>query len=172
MLKRLLATIVAAAFLFFLAGYYKPTIVPVKDNSLQTGGGTDDRQVQPTKEQAEMLALVNQARAEADLPALTWNQAAADVAAEKARDMVALEYFDHTSPTYGSPFDMMKKFGVTFRTAGENLAGHQSVEKAHQALMDSPGHRENILNSRFFQIGIGIADSPAYGKIYVQMFLG
>ena len=172
MLKRLLATIVAAAFLFFMAGYYKPTIVPVKDNSLQTGGGTDDRQIQPTKEQAEMLALVNQARAEADLPALVWNQAAAEVAAEKAHDMVALEYFDHISPTYGSPFDMMKKFGVTFRTAGENLAGHQSVEKAHQALMDSPGNRENILNNRFFQIGIGITDSPVYGKIYVQMFLG
>ena len=100
MLKRLLATIVAAAFLFFMAGYYKPTVAPVKDNSLQTGGGMDNRQVQPPKEQAEMLALVNQARAEAGLPALAWNQTAADVAAEKARDMVALEYFDHTSPTY------------------------------------------------------------------------
>ena len=86
--------------------------------------------------------------------------------------MVKNNYFDHQSPTYGSPFDMMEKFGISYGIAGENIAGNGTVEKAFDAWMNSTGHRENILNKNFNYVGFGIADSPKYGKIFVQQFIG
>jgi len=90
----------------------------------------------------------------------------------KAKDLVENNYFSHESPTYGSPFDMMRQFDISFRTAGENIAGNKTVEGAFKAWMNSAGHKKNILNSGFNYTGIGIVDSPKYGKILVQMFIG
>lgn len=94
------------------------------------------------------------------------------VARVKARDMVDNNYFSHRSPTYGSPFEMMRHFGVTYRYAGENLAGAPTVNRAHIGLMNSPGHRANILNTNFTRIGIGVVEGSRYGKIFVQLFTG
>ena len=79
-------------------------------------------------------------------------------------------YFSHTSPTYGSPFDMMKQFGITYRTAGENIAmGYPTAEAVVDGWMNSEGHRANILNASFTEIGVGyVAD----GNYYTQMFIG
>jgi uncharacterized YkwD family protein len=123
-------------------------------------------------EQSKMLELVNAERAKAGVKPLTWDANIAKVAYVKAKDMVDNNYFSHTSPTYGSPFDMMKNFGIQYRTAGENLAGYSSVEGAHNGLMNSDGHRKNILNPNFTHIGIGIEKSPRYGYVFVQMFVG
>lgn len=84
--------------------------------------------------------------------------------------MISNNYFSHTSPTYGSPFDMMKQFGVSYRTAGENLAGAGSVEAAHKNLMNSSGHRANILNGNYRAAGIGIVAGGPDGKMFVQLF--
>lgn len=84
--------------------------------------------------------------------------------------MVKNNYFSHTSPTYGSPFDMLSKFGVAFHGAAENIALNSSVENAHAALMASEGHRTNLLNASYSYIGIGIAESPK-GIVFVQMFV-
>ena len=79
-------------------------------------------------------------------------------------------YFSHTSPTYGSPFDMMKKFGITYRSAGENIAmGQRTPEEVVKAWMNSEGHRKNILNSSFTHIGVG---HVASGNYWTQMFIG
>lgn len=94
------------------------------------------------------------------------------VAKEKAKDLVNNNYFAHNSPTYGSPFDMMKSFGVSYKTAGENLAGNSTAPKAVNAWMNSEGHRANILNGSFNYTGIGVVESPKYGRVYVQMFIG
>ena len=94
------------------------------------------------------------------------------VAKAKAQDLVANNYFSHNSPTYGSPFDMMKSFGISYKTAGENIAGNSSLEGAVKAWMNSTGHRENILNNAYNYTGIGVVDSPKYGMIMVQMFIG
>jgi uncharacterized protein YkwD len=72
----------------------------------------------------------------------------------------------------GSPFDMMKNAGVTYRWAGENIAGAASVDRAHNGLMNSEGHRANILNSNFTHIGIGIVPGGPYGMMFTQMFIG
>jgi len=123
-------------------------------------------------QQFQMLETVNQERIKAGLKALAWDASLANVAQVKAKDMTNNNYFNHNSPTYGSPFDMMKKFGINYRAAGENLAGSSSVERAHVGLMNSEGHRKNILNSNFTHIGIGVEESSRYGYVYVQMFIG
>lgn len=86
--------------------------------------------------------------------------------------MVKNNYFSHTSPTYGSPFNMMKNFGITYKTAGENIAGNSSNTGAVNAWMNSEGHRANILNGSYNYTGVAVVKSPTYGKIYVQMFIG
>lgn len=125
-----------------------------------------------TPDEAKMVALVNEERAKAGLPALKVDMKLTELARKKSQDMVDKNYFSHTSPTYGSPFDMMKAAGVTYKYAGENLAGASKVETAHVNLMNSPGHRANILNTNYDHIGIGIIEGSPYGKIYTQMFIG
>ncbi|HEY8464721.1 MAG TPA: CAP domain-containing protein [Bacillota bacterium] len=125
-----------------------------------------------TAEESKMVNLVNQARLEQGVKPLSVNQQLVLLARLKSQDMVKNNYFSHTSPTYGSPFDMMKNNGIKYKTAGENLAGASTTESAHQNLMNSPGHRANILNGNFNQIGVGIASGSAYGNIYTQMFIG
>lgn len=123
-------------------------------------------------EETQMVNLVNQERINRGIRALSVNETLVTIARLKSADMVKNNYFDHNSPTYGSPFDMMKKYGVTYKTAGENIAGNSSTAAAHQALMNSEGHRDNILNPNFNQIGIGIASGSVYGNIYSQEFIG
>jgi uncharacterized YkwD family protein len=125
-----------------------------------------------TADEQAMLDLVNKARADAGLGALQFDAELLKVARLKAKDMVDNNYFSHQSPTYGSPFDMMRQFGVSFKTAGENIAGNQTVDAAFKAWMNSPGHKANILNGNYNYTGIGIVSGSAYGKIFVQMFIG
>ena len=123
-------------------------------------------------DEKELLSLINAQRKAYGLPELSFDSELQRVAKAKAQDLVANNYFSHTSPTYGSPFDMMKSFGITYKTAGENIAGNSSLSGAVDAWMNSTGHRENILNNAYNYTGIGIVDSPKYGKIMVQMFIG
>lgn len=123
-------------------------------------------------DEKELLSLINTQRKAYGLPELSFDSELQRVAKAKAQDLVANNYFSHTSPTYGSPFDMMKSFGITYKTAGENIAGNSSLSGAVDAWMNSTGHRENILNNAYNYTGIGIVDSPKYGKIIVQMFIG
>jgi uncharacterized protein YkwD len=85
--------------------------------------------------------------------------------------MIDNNYFSHNSPKYGSPFDMMKSFGIKFVHAGENIAGNQTVQAAHNALMNSPGHRQNILSTDYTHIGIGIQKGGSYGNMFTQQFI-
>ncbi|MFA5535795.1 MAG: CAP domain-containing protein [Bacillota bacterium] len=117
--------------------------------------------------------LVNQERAKFGLSPLAHNGSLSQVARLKSEDMRDKKYFSHTSPTYGSPFDMMKQFGISYRTAGENIAAGQTTpEQVVKAWMDSPGHRANILNSQYTQIGVGYAKGGSYGHYWTQMFIG
>jgi uncharacterized YkwD family protein len=118
----------------------------------------------------KVVDLTNQERAKNGLPALQVDTALSKVAREKSLDMQRNNYFSHTSPTYGSPFDMMKKFGITYKAAGENIAkGQRSPEEVVNAWMNSEGHRKNILSSNFTHIGVGhVAD----GNYWTQQFIG
>ncbi|MEI7025166.1 peptidoglycan-binding protein [Paenibacillus sp. y28] len=125
-----------------------------------------------TAEEQQMLDLVNAERQKAGLSPLQADMAIVQTARLKSQDMVDKNYFSHDSPTYGSPFDMLKRFGISFQTAGENIACNQTVERAHAALMNSQGHRENILNSSYTHIGIGIVNGGQCGKMFTQQFVG
>ncbi|WLR56756.1 CAP domain-containing protein [Mesobacillus subterraneus] len=118
----------------------------------------------------KVVELTNQERAKNGLKPLALDTELSKVAREKSRDMQSKGYFSHTSPTYGSPFDMMKKFGITYRSAGENIAmGQRTPEEVVQAWMNSSGHRANILNSSYTHIGVG---HVATGNYWTQMFIG
>jgi len=125
-----------------------------------------------TEDERTMFRLVNEERVQRGLEPLELDPDLVRVARLKSRDIVDNGYFDHTSPTYGSPFEMMERFGIAFRAAGENLAGNPSVEDAHRRLMESPGHRANILNENYTRVGIGVAEGGIYGKVYTQLFVG
>lgn len=116
----------------------------------------------------KVVDLTNDERAKQGLPALKLDTNLSKVARAKSEDMKAKSYFSHTSPTYGSPFDMMKQFGISYRSAGENIAmGQRSPEEVVQAWMNSEGHRANILNTSFTHIGVGYVES---GNYWTQMF--
>jgi uncharacterized YkwD family protein len=125
-----------------------------------------------TADENKMLELVNAERKKAGLKPLQNDMRLVDLSRKKSKDMIDKNYFGHTSPTYGTPFDALKSNGITYRYAGENLAGAPTLERAHSGLMNSPGHRANILNSNFTHIGIGIVDGGPYGKMYTQTFIG
>lgn len=118
----------------------------------------------------KVVELTNQERAKNGLKPLALDTELSKVAREKSRDMQSKGYFSHTSPTYGSPFDMMKKFGISYRSAGENIAmGQRTPEEVVKAWMNSSGHRANILNSSYTHIGVG---HVATGNYWTQMFIG
>lgn len=120
----------------------------------------------------QILQLVNQERSKAGLGSLQYANDVAKVAQLKSEDMVKNNYFDHTSPTYGSPFTMMDQYGINYTFAGENIAAGYSTAKAvMEGWMNSPGHRANILNPNYKEIGIGIAKGGDYGIYYTQMFV-
>ena len=118
----------------------------------------------------EVVRLVNEIRQQNGLKPLTENWALSRVARYKSQDMLDNRYFSHTSPTYGSPFQMIKAFGLSYRTAGENIAkGYASPQAVVNGWMNSSGHRANILNVSYTQIGIGYV---AQGNYWTQMFVG
>jgi len=125
-----------------------------------------------TSDEKEVFDLINKQRVANGLSELKVDSEVQRVARIKAQDMVNNGYFSHNSPTYGTPFEMLQSFKVSYKTAGENIAGNSSNSGVVNAWMNSSGHKANILNSSFNYTGIGIVSSPKYGKIYVQMFIG
>lgn len=122
-----------------------------------------------TEYETEVVRLVNKERTSRGLSPLTQNWELSRVARYKSQDMKDKKYFSHTSPTYGSPFEMMRSFGISYRTAGENIARGYSTPKAVvDGWMNSSGHRANILNSSFKEIGVGYVPE---GNYWTQMFI-
>lgn len=118
----------------------------------------------------EVVRLTNAERAKYGLAPLRMDWELCRVARYKSQDMHDLRYFSHTSPTYGTPFAMMKAFGLTYRSAGENIAmGYVSPAAVVNGWMNSEGHRANILNASYTKIGVGYA---ADGNYWTQMFMG
>ena len=117
----------------------------------------------------EVVRLVNVERAKNGLSPLTEDWQLSRVARYKSEDMRDRGYFSHTSPTYGSPFQMMKSFGISYKSAGENIAkGYKTPAAVVSGWMNSSGHRANILNSSFTHIGVGFVSNGYY---WTQMFI-
>lgn len=143
-------------------------VSPSASSAADTGTGKDFSSFQN-----QVVQLVNQERTSRGLNALKVNTALAHSATLKSEDMAKLNYFDHNSPTYGSPFEMMQQLGINYRTAGENIAkGQTTPEQVMQGWMNSDGHRKNILNPSFTEIGVGIAKNSQGQYIWTQQFIG
>ena len=122
--------------------------------------------------EAQVVKLVNTERASRGLQLLTTATNVSKAARMKAQDMVNKNYFSHTSPTYGSPFNMMENMGISFSAAGENIAeGQKSAQEVMTAWMNSPGHRANILNPSYTVIGVGAAKTAGGTLSWVQEFI-
>lgn len=128
---------------------------------------TQDTKV--TEFEQEVIRLVNEIRAENGLKALTYDWELGRVARFKSQDMKDNNYFAHNSPVYGTPFQMIKNFGISYRSAGENIAkGYATPQAVVNAWMNSSGHRANILNANYTRIGVGYV---AGGNYWTQMFI-
>ncbi|MCA0969762.1 SafA/ExsA family spore coat assembly protein [Halobacillus litoralis] len=120
----------------------------------------------------QVIDLTNQERAKQGLSPLKGNWQLSRVARYKSRDMRDKNYFSHQSPTYGSPFEMMRSFNISYRRAAENIAaGQRTPQEVVNGWMNSPGHRKNILDPNVRQIGVGYAQGGSYGHYWTQMFI-
>lgn len=137
-----------------------------------TGGSSTITNTTLTADELEVFNLINKQRTNNGLAELKIDSEVQNIAKIKSKDMVDNNYFSHNSPTYGTPFNMLNSFKVSYKTAGENIAGNSSNTAAVNAWMNSSGHKANILNSSFNYTGIGVVNGSKYGKIYVQIFIG
>lgn len=140
------------------------------ENTPEQDADTPSQDSELHQYEAEVIRLVNEIRLQRGLSRLEMDTALSRVARIKSQDMKNNNYFSHTSPTYGSPFDMMKQFGIQYKAAGENIAkGQRTPAQVVEGWMNSEGHRANILNSSYTHIGVGyVAD----GNYWTQMFVG
>ena len=153
--------------------YVKPIYANNSNNTNNNqSAGTNQTTSNLSTDETEVFNLINSKRKNNGLSELKIDTEVQRVARIKAQDMVDKNYFSHDSPTYGSPFDMLNSFKVSYKTAGENIAGNSSNSGAVNAWMNSAGHKANILNSNFNYTGIGVVNSNKYGKVYVQIFIG
>lgn len=142
---------------------------PISEEKVNLGF-TQNQLIIDEQSEETMLTLVNQERTKSKLSLLVSNIKLREVARAHARDMFIQGYFSHYNPQGQSPFDRMNKAGIRYLAAGENLALAPNVSLAHQGLMNSPGHRANILSTDFEKVGIGVIDGGIYGEMYVQEF--
>ena len=140
--------------------------------SLPSVQQTAKQEKEQTVEQ-QILRLVNDERSKAGLSNVEMDTSLSHTATLKSEDMRDHDYFNHTSPTYGSPFEMMKSFGIDYKYAGENIAaGQPSAESVMKSWMNSPGHKANILNKNYTHIGIGHVTGGKYSHYWTQQFIG
>lgn len=145
------------------------TVSPESDERVRLNFTQHELTISPENEEL-MLALVNQERKANGLQPVVFDKELRDLARVHARDMFERGYFSHYNPEGESPFDRMEQAGITYTAAGENLALAPSVQLAHQGLMNSPGHRANILSPDFGSLGVGAIDGGIYGIMFVQEF--
>jgi uncharacterized protein YkwD len=145
------------------------TVEPESDETVKLNFTVNNANTRPDLE-ARMLQLVNQERTKRGLKALVLDTQLVPVARAHSQDMFRRGYFSHYTPEGKDPFDRMKAAGIKYYSAGENLALGQTLQICHQGLMNSPGHRANILNPSYGRLGIGILDGGSYGLMISQEF--
>lgn len=145
---------------------------PQTPSDMENKDTTPQDQNQMHNMKKQVVNLVNQERQQRGLKPYQHNNKLANVAQTKAEDMRDNNYFSHQSPTYGSPFEMMKEFDIQYSAAGENIArGQRTAEEVMNSWMNSPGHRKNILSKKYTHIGVGLAETSQGTTYWVQMFI-
>ncbi|MDD2504743.1 MAG: LysM peptidoglycan-binding domain-containing protein [Bacilli bacterium] len=150
-----------------------PDITNLKDNTFFTeASSTHELDKDLTQLENEVIELVNTERGKLGIHSLTPSNELSNVARLKSEDFIKNNYFSHNSPIYGSPFDMLRFFGVNFKGASENIASGQKTAKAVvDTWMNSSAHKANILNNNYDEIGVGIAKGPNENLYWTQIFI-
>ncbi len=143
---------------------------PQTDEGMKLSFGALGKLTPDPEAEQQMFQLVNQERVKQGLKPLQWDDQLRDVGRAHSLEMFQMGYFAHNSPVSGTPFDRMRAAGIKFMLAGENLAYAPNVQIAHEGLMNSPGHRANILRPEFGKIGIGVIKSEFHGSMFSQEF--
>jgi uncharacterized protein YkwD len=149
---------------------YLITPNPTSSQSVQLNFPKEIKLITDPVSEQEMFDLVNQERKADGKKPLVWSDALRDVGRAHCLDMFERNYFSHYTPEGNSPFDRMDEAGIKYKAAGENLAYAPSVQVAHEGLMNSPGHRANILRPEFGHLGVGVIDGGINGKMFCQEF--
>ncbi len=145
---------------------------PATDQGMRLPFSVKSGLKESTTDEAQMLQLLNEARAQNGLAPLKSDPQLQQVAAAHSQEMLELGYFAHISPLHGNPTDRMDAAGVTYTVAGENIAYAPTVDVAQRGLMRSPGHRANILSSQYTRVGIGVVVTPFGTRMFTQDFAG
>lgn len=145
------------------------TVEPEGNETIHLKFKTNNFSPDPSSEK-EMFQLLNKERTSRGIPSLTFDVDLRSVGRAHCEDMFRRGYFSHYTPEGLSPFDRMKNAGIIYTSAGENLAYAPDVITAHQGLMNSPGHRANILSRDFGKVGIGVINAGIYGRMFCQEF--
>lgn len=145
------------------------TIGPKEEKTLSLKFRTTDFSIDQEAEQ-QMFLMLNKERQSRGLGTLVFDQEITKVAREHSKDMLSRGYFSHSTPEGISPFDRLSKGNIQYSYAGENLALAPNVFLAMQGLMNSPGHKANILSPNFRKVGVGVIDAGIYGEMFTQNF--
>jgi len=146
------------------------TIEPGSDKQIVLNIKVGELKVDESSEN-EMFRLINEERKKSGFKELVLESDAVPVARSRAKDMWERKYFGHVTPEGKNAGDFLDEAKVDYGIVGENIALAPSVSIAHTGLMNSKGHRENILNTDFSGVGIGVVDNGVYGKMFVQIFI-
>lgn len=125
-----------------------------------------------SSDEQELLNLINNERINNNLKEFKIDEDLQNVAKLKAEDLVKNNYFSHISPTYGTPYEMLKSYNISYKSGSENIAGNSNIKSAFESFMESESHKNNILSNEYNYTGIAVVDSIAYGKIIVEFFIG
>ena len=151
---------------------YLTLVEDVKSATTNTEVIEEQSNISLTSDEAELLSLINSKRTENNINTLEVDAELQNIARLKAKDLAENSYFSHISPTYGTPFEMLRNNSISYKTASENIAGNSSISAALDSWMNSESHKNNILSNDYNYTGIAVVDSIAYGKIIVQFFIG
>lgn len=143
--------------------------------TIETSGNIETAENIPTtllsKDEQIFFNLINNERIKNNLPEFIIDENLINIARLKANDIVEKNYFSHTSPTYGSIFDMLKNNNIQYSKASENIARNINANSAIESLMNSESHKKNILSNDYEYTGIAVTNSINYGKIFVEIFV-
>ena len=151
---------------------YLTLVEDVKSAATNTEVIEEQSNISLTSDEAELLSLINSKRTENNINTLEVDAELQNIARLKAKDLAENSYFSHISPTYGTPFEMLRNNNISYKTASENIAGNSNISAALDSWMNSESHKNNILSNDYNYTGIAVVDSIAYGKIIVQFFIG
>lgn len=163
--------LVGAVCADYIQGDLKENSETIETSSSNVETAENPTEVSLSQEEQVFLNLINNKRIENNLPTFQIDENLLNVARLKAQDIVQKNYFSHTSPTYGTFFEMLKNNDIQYSNASENIARNATSEKAVECLMASESHKTNILSQDFNYTGIAVQNSPQYGKIFVEIFV-